>query len=91
MSWERTIEDLGDALANNPVLKPLNACRHLIVPFSVDGAIWIERAGEDLWVIHGFRRRLVPANLELFALWCRLWLEGKTPYLRLIFRDKSPL
>ena len=47
MSWERTIEDLGDALANNPVLKPLNACRHLIVPFSVDGAIWIERAGED--------------------------------------------
>jgi hypothetical protein len=47
MSWERTIEDLAEALANNPVLKTLDACRHLIVTFSVDGALWIERAGED--------------------------------------------
>jgi hypothetical protein len=47
MSWERTIEDLDEALTNNPVLKRLKACRHLIITFFVDGAIWIERTGEN--------------------------------------------
>jgi RyR domain len=42
-SWERTLEDLSRALATNPIVKELNACRHLIVTFSVDGALWIDR------------------------------------------------
>jgi hypothetical protein len=47
MSWERTLEDLSKALATNPVLGALNKCRHLVVTFSVDGALWIDRAGEN--------------------------------------------
>jgi hypothetical protein len=43
MSWERTLEDLSKALATNPVLKTLNNCRHLIVTFSVDGALLIDQ------------------------------------------------
>jgi hypothetical protein len=46
-SWERTIEDLSKALKTNPVLKALDACRHLIVTFSVDGALWIDRAAKN--------------------------------------------
>jgi len=47
ISWERTLEDLSSAIATNPVLRTLNACRHLIVTFSVDGALWIDRTGEN--------------------------------------------
>ena len=44
-SWESAIEDLDEALASNPVLKTLAACRHLVVNFSIDGALWIDRTG----------------------------------------------
>jgi hypothetical protein len=46
-SWERTIEDLSKALTTNTVLKSLDACRHLIVTFSVDGALWIHRTAKN--------------------------------------------
>ncbi len=43
LSWERTVEDLGHALQDNPVLKTLmTAPRHLIVNFSADGALWLD-------------------------------------------------
>ena len=43
-SWEAAIEDISSALETNPVLKTLGACRHLVVNFSVNGALWIDRA-----------------------------------------------
>lgn len=42
LSWERTVEEVRDALLNNPTLAPLAKCRHLIVRFSDDGALWLD-------------------------------------------------
>ncbi len=44
LSWERTVEDVATALANDSVLKQLTLCRHLLVTFSADGALWIENS-----------------------------------------------
>ncbi len=44
LSWERTIEDLCRNLRDNPVLHPLTLCRHLVVTFSGDGALWLDNA-----------------------------------------------
>ncbi len=46
MSWERTLEDLSDALDVKQSLHPLTVCRHLIITFSIDGALWIDGPGE---------------------------------------------
>lgn len=43
LSWERTIEEVCAAVLENPVLKGLSQCRHLIVRFKSDGALWIRR------------------------------------------------
>jgi hypothetical protein len=47
LSWERTAKDLLWQLANNRELAVLAHCRHLVVRFGLDGAIWrsIEPAG----------------------------------------------
>lgn len=42
LSWERTIDDIRMALASDPVLSGLRACRHLVVTLSRDGALWID-------------------------------------------------
>jgi hypothetical protein len=44
LSWERTVEEVRDVLANNPVFAGLNQCRHLIVTFKTDGALWVDRS-----------------------------------------------
>ena len=44
LSWERTIEELRDGLERAPVASELRKCRHLVVTFSVDGALWIDRS-----------------------------------------------
>jgi hypothetical protein len=43
LGWERTIEEVCAAVLENPVLKGLSQCRHLIVRFKCDGALWIRR------------------------------------------------
>lgn len=43
LSWERTLEDLFRAIDESPNLKSLECCRHLIITFSSDGAVWIDR------------------------------------------------
>ncbi|GMW02387.1 MAG: hypothetical protein AMXMBFR84_35230 [Candidatus Hydrogenedentota bacterium] len=49
LSWERTVEELRDALLTNPALSDLvSVPRHLIVLFSADGALWLDRSGEQL-------------------------------------------
>jgi hypothetical protein len=55
LSWEQTIEDLRDALFNNPAVSPLGKCRHLIVTFGMDGALWLDRTNAerpDAWLIY---------------------------------------
>ncbi len=43
LSWERTIEELCFALGSLPEFADLQGCAHLIVTFSADGALWIDR------------------------------------------------
>jgi hypothetical protein len=40
LSWERTAQDFVWHINNNPNLAFLASCRHLIVPFGVEGAIY---------------------------------------------------
>jgi hypothetical protein len=42
LSWERTIEDVVVSIHSDPVLSNLKNCRHLIVAFSAEGALWID-------------------------------------------------
>jgi hypothetical protein len=44
LSWERTVEEMRDGLLNKPALAGLNRCRHLIVSFESDGALWVDRS-----------------------------------------------
>ncbi len=48
LSWERTVEDVCAAVEKNPVLKGLSNCRHLIVRFKSDGALWLHREADDV-------------------------------------------
>jgi hypothetical protein len=43
LSWEQTVTDLRKELAGNPVFASLLHCRHLIVNFRREGALWIDR------------------------------------------------
>lgn len=45
-SWENALEGLSDAL-QKAVFSPLNRCRHLVVVFGGDAALWIDR--KDPW------------------------------------------
>jgi hypothetical protein len=46
LSWERTVEELQEALRSSPVLRKLTSVpRHLIVTFSADGALWLDNSG----------------------------------------------
>ena len=43
LSWESTVEDLRDGLRSHSTLNALTECRHLVVTFSTDGALWLDR------------------------------------------------
>ena len=43
LSWERAAEEVRDALLTDPVLAEMTKCRHLIVRFAADGALWLDR------------------------------------------------
>ncbi len=47
LSWERTVEDLRRELLHNKTIKSLMDCRHLIVTFSIDGALWIDQTDRE--------------------------------------------
>lgn len=40
LSWERTAQDFVWQISNNPNLAFLASCRHLIIPFGLEGAIY---------------------------------------------------
>jgi hypothetical protein len=46
LSWERTIEELRDALQSEPLKSLSEIPRHLIVTFSSDGALWLNNTGD---------------------------------------------
>jgi len=43
LSWESTVEGLLCALHQHETLRALTKCRHLVVTFSVGGALWLAR------------------------------------------------
>ena len=43
LTWEQTLEDLHWALNHNPDMQSLTRCRHLIVSFGSEGALWLRR------------------------------------------------
>lgn len=45
LSWEKTALDFVWQLCNNPNLSFLTACRHLIVPFGLEGVIYYKNDG----------------------------------------------
>ncbi len=47
ISWERSAADLVWELTNNPALRDLLNCRHLIIPFMSEGALWVENGGSE--------------------------------------------
>jgi len=60
LSWERTAQELLSGLHLNARIKNLLNCRHLIITFSSEGALWISRDSNS------FENRLIfdPAFLE---------------------------
>jgi hypothetical protein len=44
LSWERTVEEVRDVVTHSPVFAELKKCRHLIVRFKTDGALWVDRS-----------------------------------------------
>jgi hypothetical protein len=47
ISWERTLEDVSRALASTRTINLLTTCAHLIITFSIDGALWIDGPGNN--------------------------------------------
>lgn len=41
LSWEQTLEDVHRALLQNPAMQSLTQCRHLIIAFGSEGALWL--------------------------------------------------
>lgn len=46
LSWEKTALDFVWQINNNPSLHFLSNCRHLIIPFGLEGAIYYKKTGE---------------------------------------------
>lgn len=45
LSWEQTLEELHFALRHHPGMQSLTKCRHLIVSFGSEGAVWFRNDG----------------------------------------------
>lgn len=48
LSWEQTLEDLHRALLHNAEMQSLTKCRHLIVSFGSEGALWFSNDGNPV-------------------------------------------
>ena len=46
-SWEQTIEETLDSIYTLPQFQKLLSCKHLIINYSMDGALWISNEGEN--------------------------------------------
>jgi hypothetical protein len=46
-SWEQTIEDARYALYTAPNISSLTKCRHLIISFAADGALWLNNSNRN--------------------------------------------
>ncbi len=65
LSWEQTLEDLHAALKSHAGVQSLLKCRHLIITFDCEGAVWIRNEGDqrkatflfDPEAVEGERRR----------------------------------
>jgi len=49
LSWERSVDDLRNALRHNHLLSSLSRCRHLVVTLSADGALWLDQSNGHQW------------------------------------------
>ena len=47
LSWEQTLEDLHQALGHNSNMQALARCRHLVISFGCEGALWLRRNAES--------------------------------------------
>jgi hypothetical protein len=48
LSWERSVDDIRLAVRNNHLVSNLaHFCRHLIITFSADGALWIDHSHNE--------------------------------------------
>ena len=47
LSWEATLDDLRMALHNDPTAHQLLQCRHLVVTFSSDAALWLDLTNRE--------------------------------------------
>lgn len=47
-SWEQTVQDLLRELNNNAALSEMLKCRHLVVNFRSEGAVWIDNPSSDI-------------------------------------------
>lgn len=48
LSWEQTAEDFRWQIANNPAIRSLAGCHHVIVRFGLDGAIYYRNDGKTI-------------------------------------------
>ena len=71
LSWEQTLEDLHGAMKTNARRQSLTKCRHLIIPFDSEGALWLSNEGGskhyatflfDPEYVEGERRRDIEGN-----------------------------
>jgi len=43
LSWESTVDEVVDEVQSNPALQGLQACRHLVITFRGEGALWFDQ------------------------------------------------
>ena len=46
LSWESTVDDLISEIQSNPAISGLKACRHLVITFRGDAALWFDGPSE---------------------------------------------
>lgn len=61
ISWERTAADLARELQTSPALDGLRKARHVVVTLHGEGALWMERTGDER---HAFTLFFDPGHME---------------------------
>ncbi len=70
LSWEQTLEDLHAAIQSNARMQSLMKCRHLVITFDCEGALWLSNEGAthqatflfDPESVEGERRRSIEGD-----------------------------